>query len=62
MPHFYSWTNEFFFSPFLNFQHLHMNWIIHFECVKSIIHKCILHLLQFFEMNVQKFGSFHIYI
>jgi len=53
---------NFFFSPFLNFQHLHMNWIIHFECVKSIIHKCILHLLQFFEMNVQKFGSFHIYI
>jgi hypothetical protein len=27
------------FLHLLNYQPLHMNWIIHFECVKSIIHK-----------------------
>jgi hypothetical protein len=35
MPHIYTW----FFSHLLNYQHLHMSWIVHFECVKSIPHK-----------------------
>ncbi len=30
MPHIYTWTSQWIFSPFLNFQYLHINWIIHF--------------------------------
>jgi len=30
MPHIYIWMSQWFFSHFLNFQNLHINWIIHF--------------------------------
>ncbi len=39
MLYIYTWICKWIFSHLLNYQHLHMSWIVHFQCVESIIHK-----------------------
>ncbi len=58
MPHIYTWI----FSRLLNYQHLHMSWIIHFECVKPIIHKLHFAFTTIFWVGYKKLDMFYIYI
>jgi hypothetical protein len=48
MSRIYTWIGWWKFSHLLNYQHLHMSWIIHFECVKSIIHELHFELTTIF--------------
>jgi hypothetical protein len=51
------------FSEFFHCQRFHMNWIIHFECVKSINHKLPLHSPQcFWNWCIKTWQVSHLYL